>query len=112
MCLMPLNGTIKNGQNFQMVKFYVIHILQLLTKKENRGGGTRQEEEEESRQRELERRCRFRGGSERESSQWGAWEDPQGPPGEGVALDISTQRRLSSRCSHAGPARGSPLFPL
>ena len=44
--------------------------------------------------------------------QWGAWEDPQSPPGEGVALDISMQRRLSSRCSHAGPARGSPLFPL
>lgn len=36
---MPLNGTIKHGQNLLMVKFHVIHTSQLLKKKENGDGG-------------------------------------------------------------------------
>lgn len=103
---MPLNGMIKHGRNLQMVKFHVIHTSQLLKKKENGGGGTRQEEEEEERrQREPQRRCRFRGRSERASSAAG------GPQEKGW-------RRTTAR--KGGPAAGAatlvpregPLFPL
>ena len=107
---MPLNGTIKNGQNFQMVKFYVIHILQLLTKKENGGGGTRQEEDEERRQREPERRCRFRGSSERESSTVGGLGGSPKPPrrrgGTGHQHAKEAQQQVQPRRSSE---RVSPL---
>ena len=90
---MPLNGTIKHGQNLLMVKFHVIHTSQLLKKKENGGGGTRQEEEEEERrQREPQRRCRFRGRSERARSAAG------GPQEKGW-------RRTTAR--KGGPAAGA-----
>ena len=103
---MPLNGTIKHGQNLLMVKFHVIHTSQLLKKKENGGGGTRQEEEEEERrQREPQRRCRFRGCSERARSAAGG---PRRRGGAGQQHAKEAQQPVQPRWSR-GRAPSSTL---
>lgn len=103
---MPLNGMIKHGRNLQMVKFHVIHISQLLKEERKWRWGSRQEEEEEERrQREPQRRVQIQSASERRAPQ-------QGAPRRRGWRGHSTQRRPSSRCSHAGPKWEGPLFPL